>query len=183
MSNACILMVTTLGSSRLPMVMAEDRLFPAAFGRTGRRYGTPVVSLMTGGLLLSLLCGVRFVTLAGLFAMVQVLAYVLIYASLWRLRDRPAGTDTPRTESAGGDAATPGGAGAHRPFRIPLGRAGLAVMMAPGVLIAGWVVAQRLWNGGVFDVRVIALDLAVLASGPATYFIFRRPRPASGPSA
>ena len=164
-SNACILMVTTLGSSRLPMVMAEDRLFPAAFGRVGRRHGTPVLSLLTGATLLSFLCLARFVTLAGFFSMVQVLAYVLIYASLWRLRDHPS------------DGA--GSASAERPFRIPLGRAGLMVMMAPGVAIAFWVVAQRFWNGGVLDLKVIAMDLAVLASGPATYFAFRRSGPAS----
>jgi len=166
-SNACILMVTTLGSSRLPMVMAEDRLFPAAFGRTGRRYGTPVLSLVTGAVLLSALCRARFVTLAGFFSMVQVLAYVLIYASLWRLRDRP----------------TEAGATGERPFTIPLGRAGLMLMMAPGVLIALWVVAQRFWNGGVLDLKVMVLDLAVLASGPATYLVFRRSGAASPPPA
>jgi len=48
------------------------------------------------------------------------------------------------------------------------------VMMAPGVAIALWVVAQRFWNGGVFDLKVIGVDLAVLASGPLTYLLFRR---------
>jgi amino acid transporter len=157
-SNACILMVTTLGQSRLPMVMAEDGLFPRALGRVGRRFGTPIVSLIAGGIALTFLTRIRFVELTGLFSLVQVLAYVLIFAALLRLRARPAG---------GGGAA---------PFIIPLGRAGLVVMMLPGFAIALWVVAQRFWNGGRFEGRQMLLDLAVFASGPVTYFVFRRRR-------
>src|SRR5262245_30385684 len=151
-SNACIIMVTTLGQSRLPMVMAEDGLFPRAFGRVGRRFGTPVVSLVTGGIALSLLSRGSFVWLAGLFSLVQVLAYVLIFASLLRLRVRPAAPVT----SGERDAAVH--AGSPAPFTIPLGMAGLVAIMTPGCLIAAWVVAQRFWNGGRFDGRQAILD-------------------------
>ena len=169
-SNACILMVTTLGQSRLPMVMAEDGLFPRAFGRVGRRFGTPTVSLVAGGVALTFLTRIRFVDLTGLFALVQVLAYVLIFASLLRLRSRPAG--------GGAGAGRPDGdrVVAAAPFTIPLGRVGLVVMMLPGFAIALWVVAQRLWNGGRFDGRQALLDLAVFASGPVSYLVFRRRR-------
>jgi len=168
LSNICLLMVTILGQSRLPMVMAEDRLFPSAFSRVSRRFGTPVVSLLTGAVLLSLLSREGFIELTGLFSLVQVLAYCLIYAALLRLRRR------------GQDAgAHPGG------FRIPLGNASLLLMMVPSFLITGFVVVERFWNAGVFDARRLGLDVLVFASGPLTYLVFkrresslgRRPRP------
>jgi amino acid transporter len=164
-SNACIIMVTTLGQSRLPMVMAEDGLFPRAFARVGRRFGTPVVSIVVGGIILSALSRIRFVDLAQLFSLVQVLAYALIFAALLRLRAAPV---------------RPSGGAQGTPFRIPLGTAGLVVMMLPGFAITLWVVAQRLWNGGRFDGQRALADLAVFASGPATYFMFRRRRGAPG---
>ena len=40
-SNACILLVTILAQSRLPMVLADDGMFPRSFARTHPRYGTP----------------------------------------------------------------------------------------------------------------------------------------------
>jgi amino acid transporter len=164
-SNACILMVTTLGQSRLPMVMAEDGLFPRVFGRVGRRFGTPVVSLVAGAVALTFLSRIRFVELAGLFALVQVLAYALIFAALLRLRSARVADGAPAAQPAS--------------FSIPLGRAGLLLMMVPGFAITLWVVAQRLWNGGRFDGGRMLADLAVFVSGPATYVLFRRLRGAS----
>ena len=154
-SNVCLLMVTILGQSRLPMVMAEDRLFPRAFGRVSRRFGTPVVSLLTGAVLLSILSRERFDELTGLFSLVQVLAYALICAALLRLRSR--------------------GAPDPRGFRIPLGGGALLLMMVPSFLITAFVVVERFWNGGVLDAGRIGLDLLVFASGPLTYAAFRRP--------
>src|SRR5207249_4258582 len=81
-SNACILMVTILGQSRLPMVMAEDGLFPRVFARTHPRFGTPTVSLVSGGVVLTALVWYKFSDLAAIFSLVQVLAYLLIFASL-----------------------------------------------------------------------------------------------------
>jgi amino acid transporter len=160
-SNVCLLMVTILGQSRLPMVMAEDGLFPRAFQRVGRRFGTPVLSLVTGAALLSLLIRERFDELAGLFSLVQVLAYCLICAALLRLRDRPPAA-----------ASRPAG------FRIPLGRTALILMMIPTFLIACFVLLERFWNAGVLDARRFGLDLLAFASGPATYLLFRKKRPA-----
>jgi amino acid transporter len=167
LSNICLLMVTILGQSRLPMVMAEDRLFPAAFGRVSRRFGTPVVSLLTGAVLLSLLSREGFTELTGLFSLVQVLAYCLIYAALLRLR---------RREPAAGSHAGR--------FRIPLGNAALLLMMVPSFLITGFVVVERFWNAGVLDLRRLGLDLLAFASGPLTYLVFsrRKSSPERGPT-
>ncbi len=161
-SNVCLLMVTILGQSRLPMVLAEDGLFPPMFGRVSRRWGTPVVSIVVGGVILSALSRARFTELTGLFSLVQVLAYVLICAALLKLRARPA--------------AAPGSS----TFRIPLGRAGLFLMMVPTFVITLFVIAQRVAPDGVFNLKRTVFDLMVFASGPLTYLLFRRRRNFSG---
>jgi len=76
-SNACLLLVTILGQARLPMVMAEDSLFPGFFTTTHPRFGTPGASLVVGGVVLTALCGLRLSSLVSLFSLVQVLAYML----------------------------------------------------------------------------------------------------------
>jgi amino acid transporter len=161
-SNACILMVTILGQSRLPMVMAEDGLFPRVFGRVSGRFGTPIVSLLVGALALSLLARQSFTALAGLFSVVQVLAYILICASLLKLRRRAAGSAP--------------GAG----FSVPLGRTGLLLMMMPVFAIAAIVVGQTIWNGGRLEPRQMVIDIALFGSGPLTYALFARRRGGRG---
>src|SRR6266704_2950222 len=112
-SSTCLLMVTILGQSRLPMVMAEDGLFPKVFARTHPRFGTPTVSLLVGGLVLTPLVYGKFSYLPAMFSMVQLLAYLLIFGALLRLRSHPPG---------------PTPSGARGQFRIPLGTRGLVLM-------------------------------------------------------
>jgi amino acid transporter len=155
-SNVCLLMVTMLGQSRLPMVMAQDGLFPNVFQRTHPRFGTPVAALLLGGVVLTTLCGISFVQLAGVYSLVQALSYLLIYATLFRLRRREPGE--------------PGG------FRIGLGTRGLALMITPAVLLATALVARGLWHDGAFDRQQALVDAAILASGPLSYWLFRSRR-------
>jgi amino acid transporter len=124
---------------------------------------------------LSVLARQRFTALAGLFSLVQVLAYVLICASLVRLRRRAASSPAP---SAPAPAASPGGAvsAGAAPFRVPLGRTGLVIMMTPVFAIAAFVVGEQIWNGGRLAPRQMALDLALFGSGPLTYALFARRR-------
>jgi amino acid transporter len=154
-SNAGILMVTILGQSRLPMVLAADGLFPPIFRRVHPRFGTPIASLVLTGVFLTALCGFKFSQLAGVYSLVQSLSYLLIYAALFRLRSRFA-------------EASPTG------FRIPLGTAGLALMVAPSVLIVSLVVWQGILPRGALDTRQALWDIGIFASGPLTYALFRR---------
>jgi len=170
-SNACLLMVTILGQSRLPMVMAEDGLFPRVFARTHPRFGTPTASLIAGGIVLTALVWYKFSDLAAIFSLVQVLAYLLIFASLMRLRTHPP---------AERKAAASAGTGAE--FRIPIGIAGLALMTVPSVFLSAMVIVQTVWHDGAFDAMRAAVDVLVLASGPLTYVLFRRLRPAAAGS-
>jgi amino acid transporter len=154
-ANACILLVTILAQSRLPMVLAQDGFFPRAFAQTHPRFATPVASLALGGLILTTLCAFRFAQLAAIYSMVQSLSYMLIYAALFRLRRR-----NPEAVGVG--------------FRIPLGTAGLALMVAPSVAIAALIIGAGLLHGGAFDVGQGLLDLAIFASGPLTFLALRR---------
>lgn len=161
-SNAGILIVTILGQSRLPMVLAQDGLFPRPFERRHPRFGTPVASLLLTGVILTALCGLSFSALAGVYSLVQSLSYLLIYAALFKLRDRPA-----HVEDGG--------------FRIPVGKTGLALMALPSVLIVALVIRQGLFPGGVLNPSQALLDVAIFTSGPITYWIFRRWAGGPGP--
>ena len=160
-SSTCLLMVTILGQSRLPMVMAEDGLFPKIFERTHARFGTPTVSLVVGGLVLTPLVYGKFSYLTAMFSMVQVLAYLLIFAALLRLRGHPEAPSA----AAGGQGKT---------FRIPLGTGGIALMIVPSVFLSGLAIVQTVWHDGGFDRSQAAIDVLVLASGPLTYLLFNR---------
>ena len=157
-ANAGILMVTILPQSRLPMVLAEDGLFPQLFRKRHARFGTPIASLLLTGVILTLLCGFSFSQLAGVYSLVQSLAYLMIYAALFRLRKRPAHVSTPG-------------------FRIPLGTTGLVMMVLPSVFIVLLVIRQGLLPGGEFQSGQALLDLAIFTSGPLTYLLFRRYAP------
>ena len=176
-SNACILMVTILGQSRLPMVMAEDGFFPAVFRRTHPRYGTPTVALVFGGIVLTLLCRLKFADLAGLFSLVQVFAYLLIYAALLRLRSHP-----PRAGSAPQGLPLEVRGGGAEDFRIPFGRVGIVAMTLPSVGIAAFVVFQTVWGEGGPGLRSLWTIALLFGSAPATYFLFRRLRRGPGPT-
>lgn len=164
-SNAGLILVTMTGQSRLPMVLAADGLFPARFARTSPRFATPVTSLIFGGVVLTLLSLFPFSRLVGLYGPVQALAYLLIAASLFRLRRR----------------AAPLPHGRPAPFRIPLADVPLAALLAPGTVLLVLVVLQGtvrdLWREGGFDPIQASLITFVLASGPLSYLLFRTRAP------
>ncbi|HVQ29501.1 MAG TPA: APC family permease [Vicinamibacteria bacterium] len=156
-SNACLLLVTILGQSRLPLVLAEDGFFPRAFTRKHPRYGSPHVSLFFGGGVLTALCALNFTELMELYSVVQVLAYMLIFASLVRLRSRE------------GEAAGSG-------FRIPLPTSGVLVMIAPAVLLAAFVVFNALHPASGLGTKQTIGLVVLFGSGPVAYEVFRRLR-------
>ena len=161
-SNACLLLVTILGQSRLPMVLAEDGFFPRAFMKTHPRFGTPHVSLVFGAVVLTAMCALNFSELMGLYSVVQALAYMLIFASLLRLRSRE------------------GPAGAVEGFRIPLPTWGIVAMIAPAVALAGLVVYNTLRPAaGLGTTQLLGL-VALFGSGPLAYWAFRSARRPAG---
>jgi amino acid transporter len=71
------------------------------------------------------------------------------------------------------------GAGDSGGFRIPLGTRGLALMVAPAVVLAALVVVRGLWHDGRFDAEQALIDLVIFASGPLAYGLFRQRAPTS----
>jgi len=155
-SNAGLLLVTITGQSRLPMVLADDKLFPKAFARRSARHGTPTVSLVFGGVVLTLLSVFPFANLISLYGTVQALAYLLVYSSLFKLRG----------------PARPGA------FRIPLPTRTLLALVLPGAALMATVVVlglqREIWKDGELALGPALLQLGVLLLAPATYFIWKR---------
>lgn len=149
LSNCSLLMATLLAQSRLPMVLAQDGMFPARLAGQHPRYGTPLPALILGAAILTPLCAFPFVELTGLYSLVQILAYVLLYAALFKSR-----------------CALPTRSGA-----ASLPAAVVAGLALPTFVLAVVVVDSRLLCA---EPEKALLDLVLLASGPFTYFLFRR---------
>lgn len=78
-----------LTTPRLTQAMADQRMLPEWFGRSGARYGTPgnaILFFTLGALALALTGG--FVALAVLGTVARLLMFLMIYAALPRLRAR-----------------------------------------------------------------------------------------------
>jgi amino acid transporter len=153
-SNICILLTTMLSQSRLPMVLAEDGLFPNVFRQRHPRFGSPVASLVITGTVLTGFCALPLDELIGIYALVQSIAYLLIYATLLKLRSKPD-----ESEGTG--------------FRIPLAPSGLLLMILPSVLICIFVIQRGIFPDGNSDDSRIWLHLLIFASGPITYALLR----------
>jgi APA family basic amino acid/polyamine antiporter len=143
-SNALLLNTTILAQSRLPMTMARDRMFPAVFAKMHPRYSTPTVSLFSSAVILSLLCLTSFSNLVAVYSVTQMLIYILIYATLWKLRKK-----YPNRE---------------RPFKIPGGNIGFVLLILPALCIAVLSIAKT---------DTFLLPALALLSGPLVFAAMR----------
>jgi amino acid transporter len=146
LSNASLTNVLILSVSRLPYAMALDRLLPPSLGRVSPGTGAPAASLVLGGVVYSLLTLRGFTDLIHVYAFLQAANYMMIYLSLLRLRVRLP--DAPR------------------PFRIGGGSLGLALVVAPPVLLS----ALAVWKG---EAAAVTQGLAAVAAGPLIYLLAR----------
>lgn len=154
-SNAGLLMVTLLGQSRLPMVLAEDGLFPRWFGTRHPRFGTPIASLVVAGVVLTALCWLPFADLVAAYAVTQCVTQLLIYVSLLRLRQRSPQAP-PLT------------------FQIPLSLNQVRVMIVPPALISVIVILQTFFAGGHVETMRAPTLAAMITLGPVIYVGVRR---------
>ncbi len=136
-----------LSVSRVPEVMAKDRLLPAVLNRLHPRFGTPWVSIVVCALVVSVFIFKTFddllvidVTLYGAGLFVEFVALIML-----RLRQ----------------------AGAPRPFRIPLRIPGLVLLyLLPVGVYAIALCGAFLDSGGGFGPALLAA-LALISAEPA----------------
>ena len=97
MANAGI-----LSSSRFPLAMSRDDLFPEVFGRIDQRFATPRNAvLLTGALLLTLIARVPVIELAKLASAFQILVFSVINAALVAFREADVPSYQPEFEAPG----------------------------------------------------------------------------------
>ncbi|MFW9934256.1 MAG: APC family permease, partial [Candidatus Thorarchaeota archaeon] len=102
-ATASVVLSSIMGGTRASFAMGRDRLLPSQFDRISRRFCTPYLSVLVGGILVSALAGLFFNNIDIIASIVNfgsLFTYLFVHASLIKLRrDAPA---------------------LHRPFKVPL---------------------------------------------------------------
>jgi len=140
-----------LSYSRVPMAMAQDGMLPRVLARRDARTGAPWVSIVVCAVAWSLSLGLGFERLIELDVMLAGLSIVLEFAALIVLRVREPGM--------------------ARPFRVPGGLAGAVLLAVPPTLLLAAAVARNVGEQGL--TRGLLIGLALVAAGPAVYFLMR----------
>jgi amino acid transporter len=133
--------------SRIPFVMAQDRLLPAPLAVADAR-GTPRTAVLASAALYSVFVLAPFGELVIADVLLYSLALFLEFGALVRLR---------RTEP-----------NLRGPFRIPLGRRGVAVLAGIPMVVLVGVVAISFLDGEYGVPAVIAAGVAILL-GPVVF--------------
>jgi amino acid transporter len=128
--------------ARTTLVMAQGRLLPRWFARVHPRFGTPHGSILIAAGLHAFLAIGSFEALLVIDVFLFVLSYLLIFLSSVVLRIKE-----PRLA---------------RPFRVPLGTAGLAAMVGIAAIVGVTALAA---NGP----TVLLLGAAAASTGPVAY--------------
>ena len=157
-----------MGACARPLyALADDGLFPKFLLRVSPRFGTPVAAIVAVAAVNCILVVGPFQSLVVIDVMLMIAAYALILISAVRLRVRePTLT---------------------RPFRVPLGTGGLALLIVPPLALIGLViylaiVDRSMTIGGTSELSVLglstgwygAISVFALASGPLIYYWISR---------
>ena len=138
--------------SRIPFVMAQDRLLPAPLAVTDAR-GTPRYAVLASAVLYSVFVLAPFGELVIADVVLYSLALFLEFGALVRLR---------RTEPE-----------LRGPFRIPLGRNGVAVLAAIPMLVLVGVIVISFSDGEYGLPAVLGASVAILL-GPLVFGLAAR---------
>jgi len=99
-----------LSVSRVPMVMADDKLLPAKLNKQHKRFNTPYISIIVCSIVVSVMVLWNLEALFIIDVTIYGAGLALEYISLIKLRVKEPDT--------------------HRPFKIPLGVKGLCMVIA-----------------------------------------------------
>ncbi|MEY2668525.1 MAG: hypothetical protein RJA59_1163 [Pseudomonadota bacterium] len=136
-----------LSWSRLAEAMALDGWLPASLARRDARNGTPTAAVVLGGALSALFLGLGLKRLVEIYVLLYGAALLLEFAALVALRLREP--ELPR------------------PFRVPGGALGCALLAVPPALllaVAGWTGRDE---PGAFGLSALQIALVLAATGPA----------------
>jgi amino acid transporter len=157
--NFALFLAFLAAGARPSYVLSKDKLLPKFLGKESK-YGTPWVAILLMAGVDAVLVRWGFATLIVIDVFLLMMAHITIYISAVVLRVRQP------------DLA--------RPFRIPLGTVGLAIMCAVPITVA--VLAISPFGNG-WNYFIGGMIAAI--TGPPAYFIFKRiykgrPLPAIG---
>lgn len=152
-SNALLLNVTMLATSRYPLTLAQDGFLPGFLTKVHSRFGTPTQALLWGSLTYSLLALFDFTQLLIIYSWFQMASYILLYANVWKMRHTHAG--------------------AKRPFKIPFGKPGLLLMMLPTCVMALLAINSTVYEEGLFQPRQLLIGALALLSGPVVFGVVK----------
>ncbi len=138
--------------SRIPFVMADDGLLPAALARTDKR-GTPRNAVLASAVCYSVFMLLPFGDLVVADVLLYSLALLLEFASLIQLRRRE-----PTLRGV---------------FRIPLGTGGVTLLAALPLGVLALVVALSFLDGDYGTPALVGTAVAI-ALGPVMYALARR---------
>jgi amino acid transporter len=142
--------------SRIPFVMATDRLLPSSLGKLDSR-GTPRNAVLISAVFYSIFALVPFGKLVIADVLLYSLALFLEFGALIRLR---------RTEPS-----------LRGPFRIPTSRAGVIVLAAVPMVILVGVVGMS-FRDHEYGLPALIGASAAIAMGPIMFAMARRRTPA-----
>ena len=133
--------------SRIPLVVAEDRLLPTALGQTDAR-GTPRNAIIVSAICYSVFALLPFSQLVVADVLLYAMAIALEFASLVVLRRRE-----PLLRGS---------------FRIPVGQSGVIALAALPMIVLLMVVGLEL-RGGSSSAAPVMIALGAAALGPILY--------------
>ena len=156
-----------LASGARPLfAISADGLFPKSISIVSKRFGTPIAAILLMAALNAVLIVGPFQNLIVIDVILFISAYVLIFISAVRLRIKEPDL--------------------KRPFRVPLGTAGMVAMVIPPILIVIFTIYVNAIDRstellGSTGFRLLGVDVGwygiagfiALFSGPVLFYVFR----------
>ncbi|MCQ4084860.1 APC family permease [Streptomyces sp. RB6PN25] len=136
-----------MSNSRIPFVMAEDGWIPKRFVRTSPKYDTPVMAIVVCSVFYAVFCNDSFSNLLDFDVILTNLTLLMELAALIALRIKEPGLP--------------------RPYRIPGGWPGIALMAVPLTAVicwAGWNVVKE--GGATLHHTLYAVAFSVVVYFP-----------------
>jgi amino acid transporter len=157
-----------LASGARPLfALSADGLFPKSVSKVSKRFGTPIAAIVLMAALNAILVIGPFQNLVVIDVILFTSSYVLIFVAAARLRVREPAL--------------------KRPFRVPLGTAGMIAMIVSPILIVVFTIYVNAIDRstkifGITGFKAFGVNVGwygiggfiALVSGPVCYVVFRR---------